>query len=88
MIWTTQHPTTPGWYWLKDSETPDGPIDRPIVVEIVHRQDGNLGFYLDLDAYAVHEAGSNAKWAGPLPLPEDAPPAVVKTEIYFIPFAK
>ena len=72
MTWTTQPPTTPGWYWVKEIHTEDGSINSPIVLNVVISPGGDsLGFWLAMTFYLISEAGS-PKWAGPLPLPEEA----------------
>lgn len=79
MIWTTETPTSPGWYWLRNG-TIESPfyhedesrnlIRQAIIVNVYRRQDQSLGFYLDLDAIGLGEIKSG-EWAGPLPLPAD-----------------
>lgn len=84
MIWTTEPPTSPGWYWLRSAtiesrfyheQESKNLIRQAIIVNVYRRLDQSLGFYLDLDAIGLSEIKSG-EWAGPLPLPEDAPPAI------------
>lgn len=69
MKWTTDKPTQPGWYWIKD-----GSAARIVELEI--------GTFDGVYVAWVWQVGSRAQiplerfncgeWAGPIPEPEEA----------------
>ncbi len=59
MKWTTEKPTETGWYWIKDSHWCEG---------IIVRVNADTRKYYDGD---LHNFPLNAKWAGPISVPED-----------------
>ncbi len=80
MLWTTERPTVPGWYWYKDKLYGPAPVyvdwtgfgDEPAacqlaVVDCCLDEDTQpLCAIIDLDGH----------WAGPLKMPDDRPGAV------------
>lgn len=77
MIWTTETPTTPGWYWLRLPRANNGNGEAThgvIIVEVFDPgyADGSL-FYLWGDEREDMRSLKDAEWAGPLPLPADEP---------------
>lgn len=77
MNWTTQPPTSPGWYWLRGPQANNGNGEAThgeIIVDVHisgRERSDKLGFrYQDSGWFEVDEM-QDAQWAGPLPLPED-----------------
>lgn len=81
MTWTTERPTQPGWYWLRD---PDGIVG---VVQVVledynYRLNRNMPtLYLLLPPECIYSDGETVElvafdshqhvtWAGPMATPE------------------
>ena len=59
--WTTEPPTTPGWYWLDHWH-------KPAVVEVWELHAGELVFSEDDECATPVSIGK--AWAGPIPEPE------------------
>lgn len=61
MIWTTEKPTRPGWYWARNKTR------VPQIVEVEANKHGDLHYGI----YTLRHYGSNLEWAGPIPEPEE-----------------
>ncbi len=73
MIWTTQHPTSPGWYWLRLPQANSGngeAVHGIVIVEVFDTGYGSL-YYLWGEGRWDVSREEGVKWAGPLPLPEE-----------------
>jgi hypothetical protein len=60
LLWTTDTPTKPGWYW---SQMRAG---RPHVIELVPDIDSGLLTVAQTGAYVRDLEAENHRWAGPL----------------------
>lgn len=69
LVWGTESPTVPGWYWYTQSD-----FSRPRIVQLMYRG-------LDTDRLTASFAGNEedewvedmvGRWAGPIPMPEEA----------------
>lgn len=67
LTWTKVKPTVPGWYWLRAPK--HGWRDSVVLLE----RDGNDGelYMPDDDSTFVNEI--DGEWAGPIPMPKEAP---------------
>lgn len=69
MIWTTEKPTQPGWYWCRWFDEYE--YGEPFTCYLDHNDDDilcviQLEFaWLPLDEFGVRQ------WAGPIPHPEE-----------------
>lgn len=63
MTYTNEKPTTPGWYWYRESPKHDASI-----IEIY---DFMAGLEYQRDGYAVGVYQSHGQFAGPIPEPEE-----------------
>lgn len=68
LVWGTDLPTVPGWYWYTQSD-----FSRPCIVQLMFRG-------LDTDRLTASFAGNEedewvedmvGRWAGPIPMPEE-----------------
>lgn len=64
MKWTTDKPTEPGWYWLKDR------TQYPDMVYVQFRSSGDIWVRYHETFKHLNEYGNTAQWQGPLK-PED-----------------
>lgn len=64
LMWTTDTPTKPGWYW---SQMRAG---RPHVIELMPDVDSGLLTVAQTGAYVRDLEAENHRWAGPLPQPQ------------------
>lgn len=69
MIWTTEKPTKPGWYWWRD---PYKNNRAPEVCRVMDRK-GQLIAYFNDDSIYLTEFTQPCEWAGPIPEPEEQP---------------
>lgn len=75
MKWTTEKPTQPGWYWLREmTYTPD--VDEPSLEdpEIVELQANCFDDFIITSRSKwdlVSECLEGTLWAGPIALPEE-----------------
>jgi len=60
LVWTTDTPTKPGWYW---SQMRAG---RPHVIELMPDLDSGRLTVAQTGAYVVDLEAENHRWAGPL----------------------
>lgn len=67
MIWTTEKPTKPGWYWWRREK---GFIPSFLHVTTDHLK--GTGFFI-VGAYTVRFQNIGGEWAGPIPEPEEQP---------------
>ncbi len=61
MRWTTEFPSTPGWYWLRRPDFEDE------IVKVEDAGDELLVWSGDF----CYENLEDAEWAGPIPAPQD-----------------
>ena len=64
LVWTTDTPTKPGWYW---SQMRAG---RPHVIELMPGPDPGRLTVAQPGAYVVDLEAENHRWAGPLLQPQ------------------
>lgn len=73
MNWTTEYPTKPGFYWIRNYAAIGVPETEPepAVVHVVGEWIGDLEFYFpgNASSWAEEELGS-AEWYGPIEPPE------------------
>ena len=72
MKWTTDKPTEPGWYWMDDG---DNWYKQAVRIDVAPRSLGTeqLCVYSGIAEFVglVDNCKEGAKWAGPIPEPED-----------------
>ena len=68
LVWGTESPTVPGWFWYTQND-----FSRPRIVQLMYRG-------LDTDRLTASFAGKEedewmedmvGRWAGPIPMPEE-----------------
>ena len=64
--WTHEKPTVPGYYWIHAPSTGNTKICE------VEKQNGAMCFRLLYDWRTINILPKDTKWAGPIPMPEDA----------------
>ncbi len=61
MKWTTEKPTTPGWYWYKGAG----------YSTTLYVYTANGGLFVEDHDYTGPVQGYPGEWAGPIPEPEE-----------------
>lgn len=76
MQWTTEQPTKPGWYWMRDTGPRRVRMGEQRRIVYVRNYVGALC----IDNWQIPD--SDTEWAGPLPEPEEDIPYGVKLPDY------
>ena len=73
LIWTTEKPGNPGFYWFKgllEGNYGGRGVILSTVVDIASRDDQHFEVYFPQGESPVPLSGCNGQWAGPLTPPE------------------
>lgn len=65
LVWGTESPTVPGWYWLDEDPKPPRPVEV-----VPFGPDGNMHIRGYTEMRLVDKI--MGWWAGPIPIPEEA----------------
>lgn len=67
MKWTTEKPTEPGWYWMREIGKPQFP---PIIRQVKRAAPLGVLVLVTWSSSCVISEIDYAEWAGPIELPE------------------
>lgn len=65
LVWTTEPPAVPGWYWWRSVIG-----DHPYMMEIVRDSSGELR--LEETSGGRYALSPHGEWAGPIPTPQES----------------